>query len=173
MRKIPLALAMLGALPLAAAADVSKEDIRKLAAAGISDNVILAYIRTHGPVQRLTADDLVELKQAGASDRVLEAAAGGPPAPVETRTEVAERRVYVPSSTYVVPTSTVYYSTGWYDPYWSCWPSYYYYPRTCWTYPRTVYYPRYYARPSIGIRFGRTYSPRSYSSLRVGSRISW
>ena len=58
-------------------ADVTKEDIRKLAAAGISDNVILAFIRANGPTARMTSDDLVELKAAGVSEGVLVALVPG------------------------------------------------------------------------------------------------
>ena len=74
-------------------------------AAGISDEVVVTYIRTHGPVAKLTPDDLVELKKAGASDKVLNAVAGdsapaaaAPPKVVE---RVIEKKVYVPRTTYV------------------------------------------------------------------------
>jgi hypothetical protein len=94
----------LGALALPAAADVRKDDLKKLAAAGISDEVILAFIRANQPVSRFNADDLVELKQAGVGDRVL-ALLAGEPAPV------VERRVVVPQETYAVePAVEVAYS---------------------------------------------------------------
>ena len=48
MKKIALAISFLAALPLALAAQVSKEDLRKLAAAGISDDVILSYVKANG-----------------------------------------------------------------------------------------------------------------------------
>lgn len=57
-------------------ADVSKEDIRKLVSAGISEDVVLLFIRANGPVERMTSDDLVQLRATGASDRVLSAVLG-------------------------------------------------------------------------------------------------
>jgi len=164
MMKILLALAMLGAAPLAAAADVSKEDIKKLAAAGISDEVILTYIRTHGPARALSADDLVELKRAGVSDRVL-ATLAGTPAPAEgteaeKRIELVDRNVYVPSTPYLYePTPTVfYYGTSYYGSYWpyhySIWPTYYY-PRYSYPYPRYSY-PR--SQPHVTVGYSQLYN---------------
>src|SRR5258707_360108 len=66
MKKLSLALTFLAALPLAAIAQVSKEDLKKLAAAGISDDVILSYVRANGGVARLSADDVIELENARA-----------------------------------------------------------------------------------------------------------
>jgi len=51
-------------------ADVSKEDLLKLAKAGVSDDEILALLDREG-APRLSADDLIELKQGGVSDRVI------------------------------------------------------------------------------------------------------
>lgn len=171
-KKTLLSLAFLAGLPLAAAADVGKEEIKKLVAAGVSDDVILAYVRAHGPAAKLSADDLVELKQAGASERVLAAlvtpSAPAAPAPERTVERVVERPVYVPQTTYVyVPSySTVWCGTHYrYDtcvtyttPYYSttyCYPTYRYY----WTCP-----------PSIGFsyyRFGR------HSGWGVGYGYRW
>lgn len=73
MKKLCWTLSFVGLLSVAASAEVTKEDVRRLVAAGVSEDVILAFIRTNGPVVRLTADDLVELKAAGAGDRILSA----------------------------------------------------------------------------------------------------
>ena len=54
MKAIVLALAFLAGLPLAASAQVTKEDIKKLTAAGISDEVILSYVKANGGVGRLS-----------------------------------------------------------------------------------------------------------------------
>jgi len=54
-----------------ATADVTKEDVRKLVEHGLSDDVILAFIRANGPIDPLSSQDLVELKRAGASDGVV------------------------------------------------------------------------------------------------------
>lgn len=176
MKKTLIALALTGLIPAAAAADVSKEDIKKLAAAGISDEVILTYLRTHGPVPTFTADDLVELKQAGVSERVLAelagrpAAAPAPPPAPAPRTEVVERTVYVPSSpTYVIePAPRIVYVDSWVH--WSChslWPVRF----------SPYYYPRVVVSPPVRVqvsppppRLSPPAPPRSYASIRVGGR---
>ena len=107
---------LLMALP--AIADVTKADIKKLVDAKVSDSVITAYVRTNAPV-RMTPDDLVSLKNAGASDTVLTVLASNMrtnPSPV--RTEV----VYVYQPTY--------YRYGWY-----------YYPVRRYYRPVTIYRP--------------------------------
>lgn len=94
--KAALTWAMLGALAQPAAADVAKEDLKKLAAAGIGDDVVPAFIQAKAPVSRMSADALAELKQAGVSDGVLmaliETAA---PARVVARTGVVTQETYV------------------------------------------------------------------------------
>lgn len=57
-------------MTLPAMADVTKTDIKKLNDAKVSDQVVLAYIRTHAPV-RMNIDDLASLKKQGVSDAVL------------------------------------------------------------------------------------------------------
>ncbi len=160
MKNALLALALLAAAPAAAFADVSKEDVRKLVAAGISDDVIVTFIRTRGPVQPMSADDLVELKQAGASEKVL-AALAGPPAPApraESVERVVERKVYVPDTTYATSSPDYYYYSG-YPAYSTPAYSYGYYSPY-----RSYYYPRSYCYPSVGL---------SYSSYRHHGRFSW
>jgi hypothetical protein len=164
--KTLMAIAVLAAAPLAASADVSKEDIKKLAAAGVGDEVILSYIRTHGPVQSLSADDLVELKKAGASEKVLSAAAGGS----ATRTPMpqVERQAPAPSTEYPSYTpsytpSTVVYDSSYapYYPYystyyWGGYPYYYsYWPRYSWCGPRV----------GVGFSTGWHCAPRATWSL--------
>jgi hypothetical protein len=60
-------------LALAAPQDSSftAEDIRKLAKAGIGDEVILAKIEQEKGSLKLTADDLADLKKSGISEKVL------------------------------------------------------------------------------------------------------
>jgi hypothetical protein len=102
MKKALLAVALLAAVPLTLLADVTKADLIKLAQAGVSDDVVISYVKTNGPVEPLTADDLVELKQSGLSDLVLTSLLLAPssPAPATTpgETVVVERPapVYVP-----------------------------------------------------------------------------
>src|SRR5258707_14757989 len=97
MKKFAMALAILAALPLAAVAQVSKEDLKKLSAAGISDEVILSYVRSNGGVAKLSADDVIELKQAGASEKLLSTVLAGVPASapmqVPERQPMVERQV--------------------------------------------------------------------------------
>jgi len=115
---------------------VSKEDLKKLLAVKISDTTIIAYIRSHAPAPKLSAEDLVDLKAAGASSEVLAAmveasAAKAPPAPSENYT--------TPSYSYdsSVPYGTTPSSYAYYD-------GYPYYP----------YYPYGYAYPYYGFGFG-------------------
>lgn len=81
MKKLLLTLALTGLVPVSAWADVGKEEIKRLLAAGASENVVLTYVQKNGPVVRLQAGDLVELRQAGAGDRLLSAILAGPQVP--------------------------------------------------------------------------------------------
>jgi len=71
MKRFLLALGTVCALGATAFADIGKEELKKLARAGISDDVILSYVRSKGPVTKLSADDIIELKAAGLSDGLL------------------------------------------------------------------------------------------------------
>ncbi|HLY76180.1 MAG TPA: hypothetical protein VKU80_18920 [Planctomycetota bacterium] len=161
MKKLAMALTFLAALPLAVAAQVTKEDLKKLAAAGISDEVILSYIKANGGVAKLSAEDVVELKQAGASEKLLSVALGssqGPaaapaPAPAPSASPAYGTEGYaLPSSTYVYDSDPYYYtpavsyaalSIGPLWPYSYCYPRYY---NNCYNncYPRTYGYGTYY-----------------------------
>ncbi|HTF57940.1 MAG TPA: hypothetical protein VK661_11975, partial [Planctomycetota bacterium] len=72
MRAI-LTLVLLAVAPAFAAAQASKEDLKKLAKAGLSDDVIVAFLKANGGAVKLSSDDLVDLKSAGLSDKVLAA----------------------------------------------------------------------------------------------------
>jgi hypothetical protein len=172
MRKIALAFAFLAALPLAVAAQVSKEDLKKLAAAGISDDVILSYVKANGGVTRLSAEDVIELKQAGASEKLLSSILGAPQAspsaaPAPERSTYTTDSYQPPSSTYVYDSSP-YYSTpavsyaigvgayfgGYYPYYYSCYPRYYGYN---YCYPH--YYGSYgYCSPHYATPYSRGYA---------------
>ena len=52
---------------------VSMHDVAQMTAAGLSDDVIVTHVHRHGFAGLLTATDLVALKQAGVSDRVINA----------------------------------------------------------------------------------------------------
>lgn len=160
MKNIALTLALLAGLPLALSAQVSKEDLRKLAAAGISDEVILSYVRANGPVSKLSAEDVIDLKQAGTSEKVLSAVLGSAPATAPAYTPSEQPRAqaqtvyssapsttvvydsspyyYTPSVSYAAYSTPVYYPTYYYGSY--CYPRYY---GTGYCYPR--YYGGYYS----------------------------
>ena len=168
MKTLTMTLAFLAGLPLALSAQVSKEDIKKLTGAGISDEVILSYVKANGGVARLSADDVIELKQAGASEKLLSVILGAP-APAAER--MPEKTVLTrPATTYAYNSTPYYYTpTTYYDDYAYYprsyyYPSYYYYPTyyssSC--YPRAYYYPSF----SIGFSTGR------WCSSRVGFGVS-
>ena len=88
--------AVLAFLSSAALADVGKEELKKLVQAGLSDELILNYVRYKAPLARISADDLLELKKAGLSDSLLtrllpfqEPAADPAPAPKPASTTAA------------------------------------------------------------------------------------
>jgi hypothetical protein len=94
----------------ASADDVTKEDLLKLARAGVSDPVILSFLKSRPVRLELTADDVVELKAAGLSDEVLataleRSAVGRRPA---TRTPIPAPTREVPPVTYVPSTPYTY-----------------------------------------------------------------
>jgi hypothetical protein len=170
MSKIMLTVGFAVAMPLLALANVTKEEIKKLVSAGISDEVILTYIRTHGPVVPLSADDLVDLKRAGAGDRLLAGLVGSPatpaaaqaPAPPVVAAPAAPAGSYTetvvaPSYAYVSPAYYAgypYYYSSYYYPYYpyyysGCYPRYYY--SGC--YPR-YYYGGYGCYPRGGVSVG-------------------
>ncbi len=55
----------------AASHAVSIDAVSNMVASGLSDDVIAEHIRANGAIQRLTAQDLIQLKQRGVSDRVI------------------------------------------------------------------------------------------------------
>jgi len=153
MKNLLIAVAFLAAAPLAASADVTKEDIKKLAAAGVGEEVILSFIRSNGPVTRFSADDLIELKQAGASEKILTALAAGVSRPTPSvQRQGSDFPSYTPSPVvYQEPSYQTYYSSyypaSYYSGYWG-WPSMYgSYYGSC--------YPRYsYCAPRVGVGIG-------------------
>jgi hypothetical protein len=155
MKTFAMTLTFLASLPLALAAQVSKEDIRKLCSAGISDEVILSYVKANGPVSKLSAEDVIELKQAGASEKLLSVILGAPaaaPAPERLPEKTVLTRQ---AATYVYDSTPYYYTPSSY--------SYDYYP-TSYYYPSYSYYPRYYS----SYYYPRYYSSYCYPSFSVG-----
>lgn len=154
MKTLMMTLGFLAALPIAAAAQATQEDLKKLAAAGVGDDVVLAFVRANGPAPRLSAGDVAELKKAGVSDRVLQALIGAPseaaPAPERAVERVVERPVYAPRTyTETEPYYPVSYRYASYT------PSYYY--------PSYSYYrPFYGGWCSPGYRYGGYYGRYGY-----------
>lgn len=165
MKTLSLTLTFLASLPFALAAQVTKEDLKKLCAAGISDEVILSYVKANGPVSKLSADDVIDLKQAGASEKLLSVVLGAPSAPPAVE-RLPEKTVLTRPATYAYDTTPYYYTPSSYS-YDSYYPTTYYYPNYSY-YPRTYgsyYYPRYYSSycyPSFSVGFssGRWCTPR-------------
>ena len=126
---------------------VTKEDLRKLLDAGVSDQTIIEYIRSNGPAEPLSVEDVTDLKKAGASDSILRAMLEA------SRTSEAMTPSHPPADR---STTTTYYSypsysyssyDPYYYPYYSYYPSlsfsYSYYPRSYYRYPYSYAYPRY------------------------------
>lgn len=156
-------LLILAAAPTFATAQATKEDLKKLAKAGVSQDVILEYVKTNGFAGKLSSDDLVELKEAGLTDRVLTGILT-PPAP---KTAPAEVNTEPPVSTYATGSLSVgaayYYPAPYgyvgYRPYYYGYGAYYSCPPYYYGYPRRPYYYGYYRRPYYS---GSYYTGRYY-----------
>jgi hypothetical protein len=105
---------------LAFTPDVTKEEVKKLVAAGVSDDAIVAYIRSHGPVGALSAEDLIDLRHANVSDRVLAAMVEASSAPPTTSPEP-------PGYPYRETTPYAWFYTYGYFPYYYYGPSFWWY----------------------------------------------
>lgn len=134
-------LVLLAAAPGFAAAQATKEDLKKLAKSGVSEELIIAYIKANGYQGRPSSDDLIELKAAGIGDEVLTALLSppeaAPPATTVERPVVASGTWSVsvsnvsPASHYTPacrPYYTGYISRPYYSPYYY---GPYYYGRGC------------------------------------------
>lgn len=163
-RKLALALVLV-ALAAAPAAALTTRDVERMLEERIGEQVILDQIEADGSVFHLTADELVALKRAGASDAMLEAL-------IRTaQSESARREGSEWVRGYGAPGIAVhlYYDPFGYDPYrpgWCSTPWFYTYrfpfrwidcgayyagwwswrwtwagPSYCWSYPGGRWYP--------------------------------
>ena len=139
---------------LIAAPDLTKEEVKRLVAAGISDDVIVEYVRANGPVQPLTAQDLIDLRQANVSEKVLAAMMEPARAPARTPSQAPESETLYYTNYYSYPWyyPSAYFSFGYYGYpyYYSRYPYYYSYPyyhRPYYYYPYRYPYPYRYATP--------------------------
>jgi hypothetical protein len=156
MKILTLTVAFLTGMPLVLMAQVTKEDLKKLTAAGISDGVILNYVKSHGPVEKLSAEDVIELKKAGASETLLAAVLGNA-APATRPSPAPSAQAYsespAPSTTVVYDTTPAYSPSVYYDGYY---PGYY-----------SPWYSGYYG-PWLGVGFGFNHS-HCFNGFRGGS----
>jgi hypothetical protein len=104
---------------------VAMNDVVAMTQAGLSEDVISTHIRAHGVAQPPTAADLINLRNQGVSDRVLQALQQTPPpvAPV-AYTAVPQREVIVEQ--YYGPG---YYGPGFYAPAYCPPPAHFHYHR--------------------------------------------
>jgi hypothetical protein len=118
--KSALAAAFVFALgAVASAQSTTTEQVKKLIAAGLGDDVIVAFIESRGGLEKLSADDTVALKEAGASDALLKRLIDGiapvpPPAPAPAPEIVQPAPVVVEpvSTTTVVSLPASWYTYG-------------------------------------------------------------
>jgi hypothetical protein len=99
---------------------VTVEDVLKLSAAGVSEDIILAKLQAEGVAAKPSAEQIVTLKTAGVSDRVIAEmlAARAPVTREPERPVVYYRYEYYP---------------GWYYyPWWYAWPSPYWHFHFYW-----------------------------------------
>lgn len=93
-------MAAVSCLAAPAFADVGKEELKKLVQAGLSDDLIVNYVRYKAPLARLSADDVIELKKTGLGDSLLvkllpyqEPAAEASPTPKPASTAAATAKL--------------------------------------------------------------------------------
>ena len=109
MKKLMLVLGLLGSFPLALGAEVTKEDLKVLASAGISDGVILSYVRSHGPLAKLSPEDVIELKNAGLKESLLAQILSVPAPAAPAAAPASPTTTYVQSPTPYYDSSSVVY----------------------------------------------------------------
>lgn len=150
------------------------EDVVKLTKAGVNEAVILVYLQNSGVAYNLTAQDLIQLQEAGVSTTVtaalmqrgeqvkqnaLQAAKQIQTAQAQAAQTTAAQQAAINAATptYTVPASTVTY-IGYPSSYNYVYryPAYYDYGYCA---PRTYYYPAYssyysYPRFTFGVNFG-------------------
>ncbi len=156
MKALWTALVLL-ATPLTLLAQVSKEEVRRLLDAHVSEQTIVSYVQRNGPMEALSVEDLSDLKSAGASDSLLQALIQAQTASSYNRTPSTD------STPYTTESSTVIYDS----------PQYYYYsspayPTYAYSYPApyySTYYPYRYYYPSYPYRYypNRYYAPSHYN----------
>jgi len=146
MKKSLLSAALLLGIAASALANIGKDDLKTLAQDGLSDDTVIAFVKSHGPLAPLSPDDLAELKKAGMGEKALTFLVGPP-----TKDQSAQ----APSTSTTVASSNVVYS--YYD-----YPYSYYYP----SYAYPYYYP--YSYPYFGFGVGFYSRGRDFGGYRYG-----
>lgn len=124
--------------------DVTKEDVKKLVASGVSENAIVSFIRSHGPTTPLSSDDLVDLRRAKVGEKIILAM-------LETSRMPPGSTVAAPGTDY---TSAWIDDTSWYSPYG------YYYGSYFWPYLGWYVGPGY--RHHWHVPFGYRWGPNRH-----------
>ena len=117
-------------ISLASADNVSVADVKMLVKAGMSEEVILSHIRNEHAVFHLSTAEIIDLKDAGVSQKVIDyminTSAGTPPAPVKevvVTTPAPVQEVTVGSAAPAVIVETIPASPGpdfvWVAGYWT------------------------------------------------------
>jgi hypothetical protein len=165
-------------------ADIGKNDVKRLLQAGIGEQTIVEFIRKNAPAEPLAVDDITELRNAGATDAVINAMLGASrssvgPSDNANGTTVVDGYAYpVPAYSYSYASYPYYYYPYYYYPSRYYYRPYRYYPYNNYYYPRYPYYSSYkypyyrypnhhYYRPYSTAPYRHGYYP--YSS---GSRYS-
>ena len=149
-------------------------------AAGISDDVIVDYVRANAPMQQLSAQDLIDLRQANVSEKVLSAMMEATRAPAVAPTQTQEASptvVYSYSSPWYYPYGYSYYPGPYVYPYYYSYPyyryPYYHYPyynRPYYSYPYHYSYPYRYGTPPSVHNYRNQPTPQHREDRRRGPR---
>lgn len=133
-------------------------DVRAMAAAGIKDDLIISQIRSTRTTYRLSASEIIELRDAGVSDRVIEFMINTGGSSTGSATAVPQVQTgYVAQPPPPPPMETVYVAPGpgyvWVGGEWA------WHGRWVWTGGRWVYPPRHGA---VWVRTTWSHGPRGY-----------
>ena len=93
------------------------EDVKALAKAGLSDDLIISQIRSSATVYHLGTADIILLKNAGISEKVINYMISTPSTAAQTQTVGVTTVVVDPGPTYVVAPVVYpypYWGWGWY-----------------------------------------------------------
>jgi hypothetical protein len=144
-------------------ADVGKNDVKKLLQAGIGEQTIVQFIRKNGPADPLSVEDITELRDAGATDAVINAMLDASrTSDAVTRTSGSPDYSYSDSTTVYYPAySTSYYPYYYPYSYYYSYP-YYYRPYRYYPYPYYNHYHYYYPKYPYSSSYRYPYSSRYY-----------